>query len=138
MANEIESLQKVPLFSGLSKSALNRLAKFARARNYKAGAEIVKEGDAGVGFFLIMSGKVEVVRGGKKLSTLGAGQYFGEMSLLDRAPRSATCLATEATETLAILRSDFVAELKANPSMCLSIMETLSRRVRELDAKLAG
>lgn len=137
MSNESESLHNVALFSGLSKTALGRLAKVGRARSHKAGAEIVKEGEVGVGFFLIRSGKVDVIRGGKKLSTLGPGQYFGEMSLLDKAPRSATCKATEATETLAILRSDFVAELKSSSSMCLSIMETLSQRVRILDAKLA-
>ena len=137
MASTADSLAKVPMFNDLPKKALERLERITRERSFKAGDAIVKEGDEGVGFFLITKGKVDVTRGGAKLNTLGAGDFFGEMALLDNHRRSATVTATEDTATLAMLRSDFVAELRANADLAVEMLTMLSRRLRESDAKLA-
>ncbi len=137
MASIAESLANVPIFQDLPKKALDRLERIARERNFKAGDTIVKEGDEGVGFFMITKGRVEVSRGGARLNTLSSGDFFGEMALLDNHRRSATVTAAEDTTALAMLRSDFIAELRANADLAIEMLTMLSRRVRELDAKLA-
>ncbi len=136
MSDTTQLLANVPLFRDLPKKTLNRLAKVAVPRTFKAGNEIVREGDRGAGFFLIMQGKVEVVRGDTKLNTLGSGDFFGEMALLDEHPRSATVRALEDTDCLAMSRWDFVSELRANSDLAVEMLEVLSRRVRELDERL--
>ena len=137
MASTADSLAQVPMFQDLPKKALERLERITRERSFKPGETIVKEGDEGVGFFMITTGKVDVMRGGAKLNTLGPGDFFGEMALLDNHRRSATVTAAEATTTLAMLRSDFIAELRANADLAIEMLTMLSRRLRESDAKLA-
>jgi CRP/FNR family cyclic AMP-dependent transcriptional regulator len=132
-----DDLAKVPLFRDLNKKALERLAKVARPRNFRSGEQVVKEGDEGVGFFLINSGKVDVTRGGTHLNSLGAGQFFGEMALLDNYRRSATVTASEPTACLGIMRSDFIAELRGSPDIAVEMLTLMSRRIRELDQRLA-
>lgn len=136
MSTTEELLAKVPLFCDLPKGAIKRLERLAHPRSYRAGQEIFKEGDEGVGFFLITEGKVEISRAGQLLNTLRSGDFFGEMALLDHRRRSATVKALEPTNCLGMLRSDFVAELKANPDLAIDMLAVLSRRVRELDERL--
>ncbi|MBA4180183.1 MAG: hypothetical protein C0506_06290 [Anaerolinea sp.] len=130
------ALAGVPIFRDLNKKALERVEKLARERSYGAGDVIVKEGDEGVGFFLITSGKVAVTKDGHDLNTLRAGDFFGEMALLDNYRRSATVKALEPTECLAMLRSDFIAELRANADLAIEMLQLMSRRVRDADARL--
>ena len=132
-----EMLAKVPMFQDLPKKSLDRIAKFVRARNFQAGDVIFKEGEEGVGFFLITAGKVDVVRGGTVIASIADGGFFGEMALLDNHRRSATVKAATDTACLAIMRSDFLAELRNNPDLAVEMLNTMSRRVRELDDKLA-
>lgn len=136
MAATVDSLANVSLFRDLDKSSLKRLEKVVRERNFRAGETIVSQGDEGVGFFLIDSGRVSVTRDGTDLATLGPGDFFGEQALLDNYRRSATVTATEDTSTLAIMRSDFVAELRANPDLAIEMLGVLSRRLREVEDKL--
>ena len=133
-----DALAKVPLFRDLDKKGMERLEKMARARTFKAGDMIVKEGDEGVGFFLINSGEVEVARGGAHLATLRAGQFFGEMALFDNYRRSATVTAKSATECVAMLRSDFVAEVRGNADLAVAMLSVMARRVHEADERLAA
>jgi len=133
-----ESLKNVPLFRDLNKKSIDRLAKFVRPRSFRAGDTIFKEGEEGVGFFLITDGQVEVSRGGASLATLGSGGFFGEMALLDNHRRSATVKAVSDANCLAIMRSDFLAELRNNSDLAVEMLGVLSRRVRELDEKLSG
>jgi len=136
MASTTEALLKVPLFRDLNKKALSRLEKIARERAFGAGDVIVKEGDEGVGFFLITSGQVAVTKDHTELSRLGAGDFFGEMALLDNFRRSATVQALEPTKTLAMLRSDFISELRENADLAVEMLALMSRRVREADERL--
>lgn len=134
---DAETLRNVPLFQDLPSKSIDRIAKFARSRVFQAGETIVKEGDEGVGFFLVTKGKVDITRGGTSIAQVGEGGFFGEMALLDNHRRSATVTAIGEVETLAIMRSDFLAELRNNADLAVELLSVLSKRVRDLDQKLA-
>lgn len=131
-------LTTIPLFQDLPQGSLDRLERFLRRRHFDEGDTIVKEGDEDVGFYLIESGRVSVTRAGTSLATLGPGDFFGEMALLDAHRRSATVTASAPSDCLVLLRSDFVAEVEENPSLALELLAILSRRLRDTDERLAG
>jgi len=137
-----DTLGQVPLFSELDRRALGRLAKGTVKRQFATGDVIVKEGEQAVGFFYLLSGRVEVVKGAegsspKVLRTMGPGDFFGEMALLDNYLRSATVRALEDTECLQLWRWDFLYALRTNPQIAAEILPVLSRRLRETNAELA-
>jgi len=140
MARE-DLLKKVPLFEDLGKRDLERLGKLMVPRQVKAGEVVIKEGDQAAGFFVISTGKAEVVRGEGEheavLATFGPGDFFGEMALFEGFPRSATVRAVEDSEFLAMTRWDFMAEMKNHPEIAVGMLPVLVRRLREADAKLA-
>ncbi len=138
MSATLDLLARVPLFKRLPRKTLQRLERIAVAREYKAGEDIVREGDRGAGFFLITQGKVEILKGGSRLNTLGAGEFFGEMALLDNHPRVATVRALEDTACLALSRWDFVAELRANPDLAIEMLEAVSARLRQLEERITA
>ncbi|MBI5949537.1 MAG: cyclic nucleotide-binding domain-containing protein [Chloroflexi bacterium] len=135
----ISTLSRVPLFRDVPHKSLERLSKVVRERTFKPGEAVVKEGEEGVGFFMITEGEVAVVAGDpeKALGTLKAGDFFGEMALLDSHRRSATVRASVPTKCLALSRWDFAAEVRANPDLAMELLTLMSRRVRELDERLA-
>jgi CRP/FNR family transcriptional regulator/CRP/FNR family cyclic AMP-dependent transcriptional regulator len=138
-----EALRSVQLFSQFASKDLTRLGRAVVERHYKKGETIVKEGEQAVAFFVIIKGKVEVTQGAgtkkeQMLNTLGPGQTFGEMALLDGAPRAATIKALEDTTCLVLSRWDFVAELQTNPHMAVAMLPVLSKRLREVEARLAA
>jgi len=137
-----DTLAQVPLFSELDRRALGRLAKGTVKRQFAAGDVIVKEGEQAVAFFYLLSGRVEVVKGAegaspKVLRTMGPGDFFGEMALLDNYLRSATVRALEDTECLQLWRWDFLYALRTNPHIAAEMLPVLSRRLRETNAELA-
>ncbi len=136
-----EMLEKVTIFSGLDRRHLKQLSKLMVPRAFKAGDVIIKENDQAAGFFVITSGKVEVVRGadGDKpevLNTLGQGDFFGEMALFEGFPRSATVRCLEDTECLALTRWDFRAELTSHAEIAVAVLETVVHRLRDVEARL--
>lgn len=138
-----DALRNVQLFSQFANKDLTRLGRAVVERTYKKGETIVKEGEQAVAFFIITSGKVEVTQSASSkksqtLDTLGPSATFGEMALLDGAPRAATVKAIEDTTCLVLSRWDFVAELQTNPHMAVAMLPVLSRRLREVEAKLAA
>jgi len=137
-----EMLKNVPIFSELGRRDLDRLAKLMVPRTIAGGEVIVNERDQAAGFFIITSGKVEVVRGvdgsnPQLLNTLGPNEFFGEMALFEGFPRSATVRAVEDTECLAMTRWDFLAELKNHPEIAVAMLPVLVRRLRTVEAHLA-
>lgn len=130
-----EELAKAWIFSKLERSDLERIAKVVVSRKYAQGEAIVKEGEQAVAFYVIARGKVEVTKDGKRLSTMGSGDTFGEMALLDGYPRVANVIALEDTECLVMTRWDFTAELRTNPSIALAMLPVLSKRIRELEGE---
>jgi len=140
--NVEDTLGQAPLFSQLSRRDLKRLAKGTVVREFAKGTVIVKEGEQAVAFYLIFAGRAEVVKGLESsnpqgLSTLGPGDIFGEMALLDGYLRSASVRAVEDTECLVLSRWDFMAELRSNPHIAVQMLPILSRRLREVEAKFA-
>jgi CRP-like cAMP-binding protein len=134
-----DMLKNVPIFSELGRRDLGRLGKLMVPRPVKAGEVIIKEGDQAAGFFVISSGKVEVVHdvdgSAEKLAELGPGDFFGEMALFEGFPRNATIRATEDTECLAMTRWDFTAEMKNHPEIAVGMVLVLVRRLREVESK---
>ena len=140
MGND-ETLANVPLFAEFGTGQLKRLARALYPRQHQAGEVILKEGDEAVGFYVVSSGRLEVVKdlGGPKetvLASLGPGDFFGETALLDGYPRSASIRALEDGECLVMTRWDFLAELKSSGDMAVQVLRTLARRLRETDARL--
>ena len=133
-------LKNVPIFSHLERRDLERLAKLMVTRPVRAGDVVIKEGDQAAGFFVINSGKVEVVKGAdtdspEHLAALGKGDFFGEMALFEGFPRNATVRATEDSELLAMTRWDFTAEMKSHPQIAVGMVPVLVRRLREVEEK---
>ena len=133
----IEMLQKTPLWSGLTKQDLKLIAKLSQERKFESGHAIVTKGDAGIGFYLILEGAVEVRSDGKILSKLGPGQFFGEMSIIDNQPRSADVVATEASRVLILSAWSFKTLISDNPKIALKMMQEFVRRLRTTDKSLS-
>lgn len=127
----VEHLRKVPIFSKLPARELEYVARSVKERVYEAGTVIVKEGDPGLGFFLITEGRVEVSHQDHRIRDMGPGEFFGEMALMEEAPRSATVTARERTRCLQLVRWDFRALLKENPDLAVRMLEVVIQRLRE-------
>ena len=141
MDTPIEFLRKVPWFADLDDGSLDALAKAAVEQSYSAGQEILRQGDVGVGVFIVRTGKVQVVqsRSGAEhvLATLGPGEVVGEMALLDEFPRSASVRATEPTTCLGLQRWHFRGILESYPKIALALLPILSRRIRRAEGEAA-
>jgi CRP-like cAMP-binding protein len=129
----VEMLKSAPIFSSLNQRDLGRLAKAARVQKYQTHQSIVREGQNPHGFFIIRSGKVEVIKGidtdhPTVLRTMGPGEFFGTAALIEGKPRTATVRAMQDTECIAIWRADFRAELKKNPEIAVKMLSSLLRR----------
>jgi len=134
----VERLKTVPLFSGCSTRELGSLSQFLRVVEFPAGREIVKEGATGTGLHVLMDGQTKVVVRNRTRLRLGPGDFFGEISLLDRGPRTATVVAETPVRTLSLSSWNFRAALKEHPTMAIKMLEELARRVRNTDRSLQG
>lgn len=126
-AQELAVLAAVPLFAPLSVTTLERLACHLEHMTAAAGTRIVGEGDEGDLFYLIASGAVDVARGGRRLATLGPGDYFGEIALLHDVPRSATCVAASTVQLYTLERERFVSAVSGH-ALSASEAETVAQR----------
>lgn len=130
---DVECLAGVPMFQGLSEKELKTVAACAHRETYGAGAEVVTQGKAGGPFFVILEGTAEVLIDGVAQRTLGEGDFFGEMALLEHRPRAGTVRALEPLATATITSWDFLALLEESWPLCQKVLVELSRRVREGD-----
>jgi CRP/FNR family transcriptional regulator, cyclic AMP receptor protein len=131
----LDHLAQVPLFSTCSRKDLQKLGKASDEIAVKAGKVLVEEGRPGHEFFLIEDGTAEVRRKNRKVATLGRGQFFGELSLLDRGPRSATVVA-ESDMTLVVLgQREFLGVIDEVPAMAHKLLAALAGRLREADSR---
>ena len=130
-----KELGAIPLFARLEKDDLERLGKSVVQRKFTKGDAIVKEGEQAVAFYVIVSGSVDVMKGGERVGGKRAGEPFGEMALLDGYPRSTTVIAAEDTECLVMTRWDFTAELKSSNSIALAMLPELSKIIRRLEGE---
>jgi CRP/FNR family transcriptional regulator, cyclic AMP receptor protein len=132
---KIELLSHVQMFSSLNKKELGLIARSADVVTVKPGKEIVTQGTPGHEFYLVVSGQATVRRNGRKIATLGPGQYFGELALLDRGPRSATVTAETEVELAIISHREFLAVLNQVPAVSYKLLVSMASRLREADTK---
>lgn len=135
-----DTLAHVDLFAGLDKKDLQLLAGACQERKYSAGTTLIKQGDTGVGLYVITGGTVHITkatdpdRAEIDLGTAGQGNVLGEMSLLDDLPRSATVTAVDDVTALLLPVWEFRTTLRSQPNIALRLLSTLSRRLRRAES----
>ena len=125
-----ELLAACPLFRGVGSEYLAALAEKATEVEFAPRHTIVRQGEIGTGFFIVVEGRVRVVRDARTLATLGPGEFFGELSVLDGQPRIAQVVAEEPTRCLALASWDFEKVLLDQPALSLAILRGLAARLR--------
>ncbi|HEY0387774.1 MAG TPA: cyclic nucleotide-binding domain-containing protein [Gaiellales bacterium] len=128
-----EVLGTVPLFAGLSTRHLRRVADKATMKRYAPYTEIVRSGDRGDAFYVILDGTASVRRPGKRAIKLHAGDFFGELALLDASPRSATVEAETEVFAMRLGTAAFKKVLESEPKVSLAMLNTLAGRLRAAD-----
>ena len=135
MAHE-EFLARVPIFANCTADEIKAISGVAQEGYFQPGQIIVTQGTPGQAFYMILSGRVEILRDDVSLGAFGPGDFFGEMSLLDSAPRSATIRALDHTSCLMLSSWDFKSLLERHPSIAIKLLEVLSRRLRVADERI--
>lgn len=134
---KVEALQRIPLFEDLSRKELTELARCSEDVEVIEGKVLCREGEIGQEFFVIMEGEVEVTQRGRHLATEGRGEYFGEISLLEKCPRVATVTAKTALRFFVLTGRDFRHLLDENPRVTRKMVHTLARQVLALSSESA-
>jgi CRP-like cAMP-binding protein len=124
-------LARLPLFAGVSDESMNRLVAAVGEQDFAPGQFIVRQGQVGTGLYVIIEGSVRVVRGADELAVLHAGDFFGELSVIDQQPRNASVQAIEPTGCLALASWDLLALLETDPALALNMIRGLVERVRQ-------
>jgi CRP/FNR family cyclic AMP-dependent transcriptional regulator len=127
-------LRQVPLFAELDKREIELLARQLHERRFPEGAEVTKEGDTGAGFFVIAEGSAEVSVSGDQRATLGPGDYFGEIALIDEGVRSASITAATDLLCYGMTPWEFRPFVEEHPQVAWSLLQTLARRMRDTQA----
>ncbi len=127
----MDLLRAAPLFGGLSEKGLRAVLTAATERTYSAGEKMVGEGDQGVGFYLILKGSADVLKGGNKVAHLGTGAFFGEMGVLSGAPRNADVIASEDTTCVVLTPWALKSLISSHPDIAMEMLQELARRLRE-------
>lgn len=134
-----DMLSQVPLFAPLSPRHRRRLADSVKESRFMEGAKVVKEGDVGESFFVILEGEARVEnRSGKVVNRLYPGEFFGEISLLDGGARTATVVAETPLVTLELTRRAFRKVLEQEPVVAVKLLEYAARLLRQLERPIAG
>ena len=126
---KVELLKRVPLFSKLDKKGLQDVAHIADELDLPAGKEMATEGDRGREFFVLLEGEADVTKGDKSINTMRKGNFFGEIALVTKMPRTASVTATSDVRVLVITERDFGALLKHSPEVGRGVAEALAERV---------
>ena len=129
---KIELLARTPLFAGVDPDHLAGIADRAVELETPADGVILRQGEIGTGFFVVVTGSVRVVRDGETIARLGPGEFFGELSVLDRLPRNAQVAAAEPTTSLALASWDLEAVLTEQPRIALAMLRGMAGRLRAI------
>lgn len=129
-------LEQVPLFKGCADDVIERLAQMTTEVAFDDGQPIVRQGQVGNGLYIVVSGEARIVAGSEELARLGAGDFFGELSVIDQRPRVASALASGATVCLALASWDLLALLEDEPRLALNLLQALVARLRRADEQL--
>jgi CRP/FNR family transcriptional regulator, cyclic AMP receptor protein len=133
----LDHIRSVPLFGEFGDKELQRVATIAKEVEFPAGKDIARQGETGIGFHMILEGEVSVSVDGVNHATLGPGSYFGEMSLLDGGPRSATVTATSKLKTVSLTSWDFNVLLDQYPELARGLLIELCRRLRSVEKSVS-
>jgi CRP-like cAMP-binding protein len=137
-SNKVTLLETIPLFRDLSRKQLEQIARLADEVQVPAGRRLATAGERGHELFVIIEGRATVNTKRGRTVRLGRGNFFGEMSLVDGGPRSATIEADSDMRLLMVGQREFWALLAAAPPLALKIMSTLSNRVRDAEAAISA
>ena len=130
-------LAGVDLFSSLGRRRLRKIAEASRTVKHEAGQKVAQEGLGALGFHLVLEGDASVQKGGATVRTLGPGDYFGEISMIDGKPRSASVVAEGPLTTLVVPHQEFVGLLDSEPGFARELLLMLCARLRETDTRTA-
>jgi CRP-like cAMP-binding protein len=136
VANRLELLRRVPLFSDLEERDLEAVANTLREVTFRAGQEVTTEGGGGVGFFIIEEGQATVTVHGTERGKLGPGDYFGEVALIARTDRTATITADTELRCLGMTSWDFRPIVEANGTIAWKLMQALARKLQDAEREL--
>jgi CRP-like cAMP-binding protein len=135
MAASVETLRKEPLFAELEDRELERLAQHFKERTFPEGSAVTTEGGTGAGFFIIADGSATVSVAGEEKATLGPGDFFGEIALVDEGTRSATIIAATDLRCYGLTAWEFRPFVEEHPQVAWPLLKTLARRLREAQAQ---
>jgi CRP/FNR family transcriptional regulator, cyclic AMP receptor protein len=138
VADVVETLSAIPLFQGVKPKELKKLANRMQDRSFGEGDAITTQGKSGIGFFVIEHGNATVSIDGKIVRTLGPGEYFGEIALIDSGPRSATIVASTDLRCHGITAWEFRPFVEQHPEVAWPMLETLASRLRDAEQRHAG
>src|ERR687897_3858938 len=127
--SKIDLIRRVPLFSSASKHELGEIASIADEIDLPEGKVLIQEGDTGREFFVLIEGTAEVARGGKKVASIGPGDFFGEIALISRTPRNATITTTSPVRALVITDRAFRQLLDHSPQIQIGVLSALAERL---------
>ncbi len=127
--HKLQALKNVPLFGGLSKRDLSAVARIADELDFPAGKELIRENEPGRQFFILLEGEALVRRRGRKVNTLGPGDFFGEIALLSERPTTATVVTSEPALVAIITRASFDRLMRTSPQVQLKVLKALAERV---------
>jgi len=130
---KLELLQRIPLFAGLDRHKIERLGMLAEEVDVPAGKVLMRQGESGGDMMVLVSGHVGVERDGERINTLGPGDFFGEIALIERGPRTATCTTESPARLLVLNHRDFHSLIEEFPEIAALVLATLAHRVRRLD-----
>jgi CRP/FNR family cyclic AMP-dependent transcriptional regulator len=134
----VAHLATVPLFAQCSKHDLAEIARFVDEISVEEGRELITEGDVGHEAFVVVDGTASVTRGGQPIADVGPGAVFGEMALIDKAPRNASVTATSPMKLIVVGKREFSGLLDESSNFRNSILAALADRVRQKDLELVG
>jgi len=126
---KVEVIKRVPLFGNCSKRELEQIASIADEIDLREGKVLIAEGKSGREFFVLLEGEAEVTKDGRQINRLGAGDFFGEIALVSRSPRTATVTATTPVRALVITDRSFRRLLEESPEIQLKVLEALAERL---------
>jgi CRP-like cAMP-binding protein len=129
----VKALRGSSIFSGASAEDLKDVVSKSVERSYEPARVIIKQGDFGIGFYLILEGRVNITRNGKRIAALEKGNFFGEMSLLGKVPRSADVIALEPTRCLVLSDFNFWGIISTHPKIARGLITELAHRLQETD-----
>jgi CRP-like cAMP-binding protein len=131
MGANLDTLARVPLFSGLGRRELNRIADEMTERTFGAGEAVTREGEPGVGFFVIEEGRAKVTMHGEDVGELGGGDHFGEIALIAETPRAATITAETDLRCFGMTSWDFRKLVERNGEIAWSLLASTARKLYE-------